>query len=84
MTFYNIGTKTLKTNHECILTICEWEVKEGEAELISITNREDTKSYEMTTQMVDGYPVIYSLGCKRPLGTFQAVWLTRRAVPLGI
>ena len=82
MTLYNVGIKTLEDNHKCILTICEWEIKGEEAELVSITNKEDTKSYTMTTQIVDGFPVIYGLGCKRPLVTFQAVWLTRRAIPV--
>ena len=83
MTFYDIGSKILKANSESILAVCEWEInEEGNAELISITNREDTKSFEMVTQIIDGHPVIYKLGAKRTLDSFQAVWLTRRAMPI--
>ncbi len=83
MTFYDIGSKIFKANSESILVVCEWETdEEGNAELVSITNRADTKSFEMATLIIDGHPVIYKLGAKRPLYTFQAVWLTRMAMPI--
>lgn len=88
MTFYNIGTRLIEENPE--LLVCEWEIdEEGDAELISITNKADTKSYEEVNQIINGPAkddparlLTYKLGNKRTLGTFQAVWLTRKAMPI--